>query len=130
MQHYFYLLKHVAFFVINFYVKNVKILRFLGQNLAALVITNQNLLESKKRSRIKTIKIPRDDEYFFSFVCHDAHKQRENICYLAIIKKSTHKRFPFSNTGKRIFFSFVCHDAHKQRENIWYLIIIKDSTHK
>ena len=34
MQHYFYLLKHdVAFFVINFYVKNnVKVLIFLGQD--------------------------------------------------------------------------------------------------
>ena len=25
------------------------------------------------------------NEYFFSFVCHDAPKQRENICYLVII---------------------------------------------
>ena len=46
-QHYFYLHKDVvAFFVII----------FLCQNLVALVITNQNLFESKNSSRIKTIK--------------------------------------------------------------------------
>ena len=58
IQHYFYFLKHViAFFVINFLrQKHRENFKFLGQNLVALVITNQNLFESKKSSKIKTIK--------------------------------------------------------------------------
>ena len=45
------------------------------------------------------------NEYFCSFVCHDAHKHRENICCLVIIKDSTHKRFQFSNKRQTNIFS-------------------------
>ena len=56
-------------------------------------------------------------EYFFFFVCDDAHKQRENICNVVIIIRQF-------QTANKYIFSFVWLDAHKQRENIWYLVII------
>ena len=46
-----------------------------------LVTTNQNLFESKESSRIKTIKYHATTNIFSLLSAHDAHKQRENICY-------------------------------------------------
>ena len=72
-------------------------LNFLGQNFkisrsksgCPIVITNQNLFESKKSSRIKAIKYHATTNIFSILFANDAHKQRENIWYLVIIKDST-----------------------------------------
>ena len=45
------------------------------------VITNQNLFQSKESSKIKTIKYHATTNIFSLLFAHDAHKQREDVCY-------------------------------------------------
>ena len=54
------------------------------------------------------------NEYFFSFVCHDAHKQRENICYLVIIIEFGSNDSNSKHAADEYFFSFVCQPSVKE----------------
>ena len=49
--------------------------------LIIIIITNQNLIESKESSRVKAIKYHATTNIFSLLSAHDAYKQREDSCY-------------------------------------------------